>query len=120
MSVQIGDVFWHTVTYRSGESETRPIVIFDICDDEVLAGFATITGAGIKDFDGTFDKWKVALHQWASAGLEKPSYVKANCYAYIPISAFETKKYIGQLHRTDFVSVKRKIEEFVESDETPW
>ncbi len=120
MSVQIGDVFWHTVTYRSGESETRPVVIFDICDDEVLAGFATITGSEIKDLDGTYDKWKVPLFQWKSACLEKPSYVKANCYAYIPISAFETKKYIGRMSQYDFSNVIRTIEEFVESDETPW
>ena len=45
MTVQIGDIFWHTVTYRNSAMKTR----------EGLAAYATITGSSIKDFEGKFN-----------------------------------------------------------------
>jgi hypothetical protein len=103
--------------------ETRPVVIFKIKNGQAIVAYATITGTNIKDFEGKYDKWKVPIFKWATAGLEKGSYVKANCYAYIPISIFENKKtkdYIGQMDQIDFNNTIQKIDEFVESGETPW
>ena len=123
MTVQVGDIFWHTVYYRNGAMETRPVVIFKIKNGQAIAAYATITGSSIKNVKGKYDKWKVPIFKWATAGLEKGSYVKVNCYAYTPISMFESKKikdYIGQMDQIDFNNVIQKIEEFVESGEIPW
>ncbi|RAK15315.1 PemK-like, MazF-like toxin of type II toxin-antitoxin system [Anoxybacillus vitaminiphilus] len=122
MYVEIGDIFWFDVTYPStGETETRPVVIIDIIDDTpVFATFATITGSNIKDFNDRFDKWKVPLFQWEHAGLEKGSYVKANCIAQVEASAFKKEDYIGKIHPYDLKNVNKKVEEFINSEEDPW
>lgn len=97
------------------------MVVFDITEDgEVMAAYAAITGSEIKEFGGKYDQWKVPLFKWRTAGLEKGSYVKANCIALVPLSTFKSEKYIGRMDRTDFKNMIRKIEKFIESGETPW
>lgn len=122
MDIEVGDVFWLTVTYpKTNETETRPVVIYDI-DNEILkiASFATITTSKIEDFDYRYDKWKTPIFKWKEAGLDKPSYVKANNIATINKEIFTSKNYIGKMSRSDLINAIRKIKEFENSKEDPW
>src|SRR5690625_247690 len=85
MKLNVGDVYWLTVTYpKTSEVESRPVVIYYFeGDSPVIASFATITGAEIKDFDGKYDKWKSPIFQWKNTGLDKKSCVKANNIATV-------------------------------------
>lgn len=122
MKLNIGDVYWLTVTYpKTSEVETRPVVIYDFENGSpVIASFATITGAEIKDFEGKYDKWKFPIFQWKNAGLDKKSYVKANNIATVDANVFNKKYYIGQLVDFDLKNALLKINEFLDSGEEPW
>src|SRR5690625_1702944 len=99
MELNLGDIYWLTVTYhKMSEIETRPDVIYDFDGDSpIIASFATISGAEIKDFKGKYDKWKSPIFQWRNAGLDKESYVKANNIAEVATNVFNKKDYIGRL-----------------------
>lgn len=120
--VQIGDIYWFPVFYpATGETETRPVVIIDIFDGQpIIATFAAITGSPIRSFDDRYDKWQVPIFHWPSSGLQKPSYVKANCIATVNATAFDPKNVIGKIHHKDFLNIKKKIEDFINSGENPW
>ncbi|MGO0061265.1 type II toxin-antitoxin system PemK/MazF family toxin [Brevibacillus fluminis] len=120
--VNVGDIFWFEVTYpRTGEKAVRPVVIIDMDDgNPVIATFAAITGSSIKDFEDRYDKWQVPLFSWKQAGLLKESYCKANCVATVEANVFRSANFIGVLHRNDFKSVLKRVEEFINSGEAPW
>src|SRR5690625_7668362 len=122
MTVNIGDIYWLTVTYpNTSEVETRPVVIYDLEGDTLMiASFATITGGEIKDFEGTYDKWKSPIFQWRSAGLDRASYVKVNNIATVDATVFDQKDYIGQLVDFDLRNTLLKINDFLNSGEEPW
>lgn len=122
MKLNVGDVYWLTVTYpETSEEKTRPVVIYDFDGDiPMVASFAAITGSEIKDFEGKYDKWKSPIFQWRSAGLDKASYVKANNIATVDVDAFNKKNYIGQLVEFDLRNALLKINEFLDSGEEPW
>ena len=122
MNIEIGNIYWFRVYYHNtGESEVRPVVVLDITNDNlIIATFATITSSSIKDFNDKYDKWQVPLFHWKFAGLNRASYVKANCVATVNIEEFKTKDYIGKIHHDDFQNVKIRVEEFIESEEDFW
>lgn len=122
MKLNIGAVYWLTVTYpKTSETETRLVVIYDFDGDSpMIASFATITGAEIKDFYSKYDKWKSPIFQWKHAGLDKKSYVKANNIAAVDANVFDKKDYIRQLVDFDLRNALLKINEFLDSGEEPW
>src|SRR5690625_2019847 len=122
MELNVGDVYWLTVTYpKTSEVETRPVVIYDFDGNSpMIASFATITGAEIKDFEGKYDRWKSPIVQWRDAGLDKESYVKANNIAAVDANVFKRKNYIGQLAHFDLRNALLKINEFLDPGEEPW
>src|SRR5690625_1844254 len=122
MELNVGDVYWLTVTYpKTSEVETRPVVICDFDGSApIVASFAAITGVEIKDFEGKYDKWKSPIFKWRDAGLDKESYVKANNIAVVDAAVFNKKDYIGQLVDFDLRNALIKINEFLDSGEEPW
>lgn len=119
MNIKIGDIYLYPVYYpMTGETEVRPVVVLDFDEDNPV--IATITSSPIENFDNKYDEWQVPLFHWLSSGLDKGSYVKANCVATVDIISFEPKKYIGKIHRNDFKNVKKGVEEFINSGEEPW
>ena len=95
MKLNVGDVYWLTVTYpKTSEVETRPVVIYDFENGSpVIASFATITGAEIKDFEGKYDKWKSPIFQWKNAGLDK-NYMLKQITLQLLMQMFLIKKII--------------------------
>lgn len=119
MNVNIGDVFWLTVTYPGmNKSERRPVVIYGFDNNTLfIASFAAITSSNIKNYGNKYDKWKSPIFKWEEAGLSKPSYVKANNIATIDKGNFKKKDYIGKMNNVDLENAKRKISEFLQSNE---
>src|SRR5690625_167995 len=99
MELNLGDIYWLTVTYpKTTEIETRPVVIYYFDGDSpIIASFATITGTEIKESKGKYDKWKSHIFQWRNAGLDKESYVKANNIAAVEANVFNKRDYIRRL-----------------------
>lgn len=122
MKLNVGDVYWLTVTYpETAETETRPVIIYDFDGDTpLIASFATVTSSKIKNFENKYDKWKSPIFQWRHAGLKKESYVKANNIATVDAHVFNKKDYIGKLSDFDLRNTLLKINEFLNSGEEPW
>lgn len=122
MSLNIGDIYWLTVTYpKTNETIKRPVVIYGFENDTpLIASFAAITKSKIDNFDGKYDKWKSPIFKWKDAGLSEPSYVKANNIATIDRKVFKRKDYIGKMDETDLKNAINKIQEFLNSGEEPW
>lgn len=122
MTLNVGDVYWLTVTYPANDAvETRPVVIYGFENGlPLIASFATITSSEIRNFDGTYDKWKSPIFRWKDAGLDKKSYIKANNIATVDATVFNQKDYIGRLVDFDLSNALVKINEFINSGEDPW
>jgi hypothetical protein len=121
MKLKIGDVFWFEVVYSNGERVIRPVVIINFINGvPLISTFVALTHSEIKDFDGKFDKWKVPLFGANKDGLGDSSYAKANCVAEVDASAFKRKDYIGNLNRRDVENIKKRVLEFIDSEEDSW
>lgn len=121
MKFKIGDVYWFEVTYRNGEVCKRPVVIIELTDDlPIIATFVALTHSGIEDFNAKYDKWKVPLFGAKRDGFGDSSYAKVNCTAEVDTSAFKHKDYMGNLNINDVVNIRKKVNEFIDSDEEYW
>lgn len=109
------------VVYNNDERVIRPVVIINFINGiPLISTFVALTHSGIKDFDGKFDKWKVPLFGANRDGLGDSSYAKANCVAEVDVSAFRPECYIGNLNRRDVENIKKKVIEFIDSEENSW
>lgn len=110
MLTKFGELHTANVYYRGtdGTFKRRPVLIVDDSEEELII-IAEITSEGPNEPPKYFDKFKVEILDWKTAGLDKPSWVKCYIENVHRVLKDRVVKYIGVVEDSTMVSVLDKI-----------
>jgi mRNA interferase MazF len=110
-----GEIYWLEVGYQDNpsESKTRPAIIVDIDDDELLILVAA-TSVPPHNTPKYFDRYKIPILNWRKAGLPKPTWAQG--FRLLTLtkidmqSAVKEEDYIGRMDEVDFNYLVNELE----------